>query len=118
MGCNCKNKNKQEYMDKTNLGSYTYTELENVVKLMMKSRLTKEESDIVWELYNRIYHYDKMVNRRNPNHAGKVGRNLTKLYEYERKEKTDGKTERVVKQEETDGGTTTRVKKTRSKKNT
>ena len=118
MGCNCK---KKPNTVTEQLGEYTYEELEQVYKtITTKVRLTSEESDVVWELYNRVFFTDKMVNRRNRDQAGKVGRNLIKLYENERDRRQqeaseNGETE-GTNQTETDRTTTAPTKKRRSKK--
>ena len=119
-GCSKKNTNRTKVIQQ-NLGEYTYEELEVVYTMITtKVRLTTEESDVVWELYNRVFHTDKLVNRRNREHAGKVGRNLIKLYENERERRKqqaseNGETEGSV-QTETDRTTDAPIKKRRSKK--
>ena len=120
MACNCKQKKQTTVTEK--LGEYTYQELEQVYTLITtKPKMTTEESDQVWELYNRVYYTDKLVNRRSQEQAGKVGRNLIKLYETERykrqQEEADGQT-KGTERKETKSRSTTRAKKTRSKKNT
>ena len=124
MGCGCKqkktNRTNTENMLTDNLGEYTYEELKEVVETISTNRrLTTEQTDKTWELYNRIYHYDKLANRRDPNQSGKVGRNLIKLYEYETKERKlkDGKTE-GTEETKTKPRSTRRTKKTGGKKNT
>ena len=103
-----------------NLGEFTYEELQNVVQIISTNRrLNTEQTDKTWELYNRVYHYDKLANRRDPKQAGKVGRNLLKLYEYEtkRRKETDGKTE-GTKEIKVKSRSTRRTKKTGGQKDT
>jgi len=122
MGCNCKQKRliNTDNMTTDNLGKYTYEELKEVVEIISTNRrLTTEQTDKTWELYNRVYHYDKLANRRDPKQSGKVGRNLIKLYEYETKERKlkDGKTE-GTEETKAKSRSTRRTKKTGGKKNT
>jgi hypothetical protein len=86
--CGCKKKTTKPLV-RGQHGKYTYTELEKVYNLMKNSNRTQEETDQIWELYNRIFWWDKQLNKRCANCAGKVGRNLQSLYEQKRLEKDE-----------------------------